>query len=585
MRRILQEHNPTHANHFGLHLKLVLAGTITTFVGIALVSGFLTYRQATVLHSEIQRASQQLRAATVERGRQLAESMSASMENAIAGYNFNFVSESIQSVQERTDSLAYGFVTNAAGSIIVHTNSERVGKVRSELRGSLPEGVIQTERGSRIVEVLHPIEVGGSPWGTLVLAYDLTSLDEQATAAMLRGRAVMLRSTSVAVTFATIVSLFGITISVLLSRRLLRPVIGLAHDASAIASGNLDQEVRAVDSQDEIGFLARQFEHMRQAIKNNISDLIVAKERAESATHEEKRLRAQIEEHSKLLGIKVQERTAELQAINARLTENDRLKTEFLSNVSHELRSPLAAISSAAKIIGKYGDENKRTGQRFSDVIQIESRRLGRLINDLLDLAKIEAGRVEWNIERIDDPFDQLLAHVATTFRALVEEKGITMELSAPKDLPALDCDRDRMIQVLTNLCSNAMKFTPEGGRITISGEAKMHGSYRILQIAIQDTGHGIPEEELEKIFDRFHQVKAKGDRNRDVNKPKGTGLGLAICREVVNHHGGEIWAEAPEEGGARMVFFIPLAQGLPTSRAPEPESTPDSGGESAASA
>jgi signal transduction histidine kinase len=545
---------------FGLHVKLVLAGTITTFVGIALVSGFLTYRQATVLNAEIERSSDQLRSAMIERGRLLAESMSASMENAIAGYNFNFVSEAIQSVQERTTGLAYGFVTNSNGVAIVHTDADQVGTPHEYLRTALQRGVVRISDDQRTVEILHPIQVGGSPWGTLVLAYDLRSVDEQAEQAILRGRAVLLRSTTVAITFATIVSLIGITVSVILSRRFLRPIVGLANDAAAIAAGDLDQEVRAVDSQDEIGFLARQFEHMRQAIRSNISELIVAKERAENATREEKRLRAQIEEHSKLLEIKVQERTAELQAINARLTENDRLKTEFLSNVSHELRSPLAAISSAAKIIGRYGDENKRTGQKFSDVIQTEAGRLGRLINDLLDLAKIEAGRVEWNIERLNDPYHELLAHVATTFRPLGEEKKIALELQATDELPAIDGDRDRLIQVLTNLCSNAMKFTPEDGSITISGEATVQDGQNVLMIAVTDTGPGIPEDELEKIFDRFHQVKAKRDRNRDVNKPKGTGLGLAICREVVNYHGGRIWAEAPPEGGARMVFYLPIA-------------------------
>jgi len=218
------------------------------------------------------------------------------------------------------------------------------------------------------------------------------------------------------------------------------------------------------------------------------------------------------------------------------------------------------AISSASKIIGRYGDENKRTGQKFSDVIQTEAGRLGRLINDLLDLAKIEAGRVEWNIERLADPYNELLTHVATTFRPLGEEKKIALELEVSGDLPAVDGDRDRLIQVLTNLCSNAMKFTPEDGSITISGEATHYDGRDVLMIAVTDTGPGIPEDELEKIFDRFHQVKAKRDRNRDVNKPKGTGLGLAICREVVNYHGGQIWAEAPPEGGARMVFYLPAA-------------------------
>ena len=210
-----------------------------------------------------------------------------------------------------------------------------------------------------------------------------------------------------------------------------------------------------------------------------------------------------------------------------------------------------------AKIIDKYGDRSKKSGAKFSEVIMNEADRLGRLINDLLDLAKIEAGRVEWNFEPIRDPVD-LVAHVVTTFKPLATESNIDLVLDSPASLPSLHGDRDRLIQVLTNLLSNAMKFTPAGGRITVGAQHDAVGGKESVRFVVQDTGPGIPPEELEKVFDRFHQVKVK---KTETNKPKGTGLGLAICREVVNHHGGEIWAEGPPEGGARMVFYIPLGE------------------------
>ncbi len=545
-----------HRNHgLGLHFKLVLAGTVTTFVGIAMVSSFLVYRQTSLFHDEITRSTAAIRAAMIERGRLLAESTAASMENAIAGYDFAFVANTAQSLKQRTDELAYALVTNESGRIVVHTDPSQVGREYRFTPGSEGTDYRRSPHDSHIVEITHPIEVGGKRWGGLVLAFDLRPIEAEAAHAMLRGQRIMLNATTAAMIVAMLVTLFGLTVSVFLSRRLLRPLNDLAADAAAIAEGNLEQPVRVIDSEDEIGFLARQFERMRRSIQRYVGELVTARQTAEEATQEEQRLRAQIEEHSKLLEIKVQERTAELQEINERLTEYDRMKSEFLSNVSHELRSPLAAIASAAKIIGRYGDENKKTGKKFSTVITDETERLGRLINDLLDLAKIEAGRVEWNMTRVENPVE-LLFHVVTTFRPLAQERGVELELDSPERLPAVELDRDRMLQVLTNLCSNAMKFTPEGGRIVVSARETLYQGMPSVMVTVQDSGPGIPPDQLEKVFDRFHQVKAQ----RDGTKPKGTGLGLAICREVVNHHGGAIWAEAPASGGARMVFCLPLA-------------------------
>jgi signal transduction histidine kinase len=576
LRRLLTRANAASGNSYGLglHLRLVFAGAVTSFLGVATVCGFLVYQQVHVFQAEIGRSTAELRIAMVERGRILGESLAKSMENAIAGYNFTFVAESMNLLKESKDNLAYGYVTNSAGTVIVHTDTNQVGEHRA-IPLALQVGGSKEVPGERpILEIYHPIVVGGEVWGNMVLAFHLWPLQARAAEALLHGREVMIRSTSTAVLFAGLVTLMGIAGSIVLSRRLLAPITILADDASAIATGNLSREIRAVDSGDEIGFLAQQFELMRRSVRTYIGELVIAKEKAEAATREEKRLRAQLQEHSKLLELKVQERTAELQNINARLTENDRLKSEFLSNVSHELRSPLAAISSAAKIIDKYGDRSKKDGAKFSNVIMYEADRLGRLINDLLDLAKIEAGRVEWNFEPIDDPVD-LIAHVVTTFKPLAAESNVDLTLDCTASLPRVTGDKDRLIQVLTNLLSNAMKFTPSGGSITVGGERMELRGKDVVRFVVQDTGPGIPEHELEKVFDRFHQVKVK---KTATNKPKGTGLGLAICREVVNHHGGEIWAEAAPVGtGARMVFYIPIGDRAVQEDAPstEPASNP----------
>jgi signal transduction histidine kinase len=540
----------------GLHLKLVLAGAVTTLVGVASVSSFIVYSQAHLLRDEIDRSANAQRSAAIERARLLARTMSVGFENSLAAGEFAFVNEAVRSVQSKNTDIVYAFVADAAGKIVVHTEPARLGSMLSVLVRESDEAVVHGSDTRRLVEILQPLVIGGAPWGHLVLALDLRPVDTRAAEARMRGEHVLLETTVVVAGVAAIATLLCIAASILLSRRFLRPIVRLAEDAGALTEGNLDHEIRAVDSADEIGFLARQFELMRRSMKAYIGALVVAKQKAEAGTREEKRLRAQIEEHSRLLEVKVKERTAELQRINAQLTEYDRMKSEFLSNVSHELRSPLAAIASAAKIIGRYGDVNKTTGKNFSSVILDETDRLGRLINDLLDLAKIESGKVEWNMERIDDA-TELITQVVDTYRPLAEERGIDIELGGSGPLPAVVVDRDRMLQVLTNLCSNAVKFTPRGGRITVSGERTKVRDTPALLVKVQDTGPGIPSDELEKVFDRFHQVKVK----HDGNKPKGTGLGLAICREVVSHHGGEIWAEAPPEGGARMVFYVPAAE------------------------
>lgn len=261
----------------------------------------------------------------------------------------------------------------------------------------------------------------------------------------------------------------------------------------------------------------------------------------------------------------------ELEAANQRLQQLDQMKSDFLSSVSHELRTPLTSIRGFSSLVDREfsrsflplagdDDELRRKSQRIRDNLEIilkESERLTRLINDVLDLAKIEAGRVEWN----DVPIrmETLIRDAARATQGMFEQKPeVALHLDIESGLPAFIGDADRMLQVLVNLISNAVKFT-EQGAVTIK---VFLNAEKLLQIEIHDTGIGFPSEEAESIFDKFQQAQ-HGDTLAD--RPKGTGLGLSICREIVGRHGGRVWARSKPGAGSVFSITLPVStEGLP---------------------
>ncbi|MGD1069581.1 MAG: PAS domain S-box protein [Bryobacteraceae bacterium] len=241
--------------------------------------------------------------------------------------------------------------------------------------------------------------------------------------------------------------------------------------------------------------------------------------------------------------------TRELEARNREIERANRYKSEFLANMSHELRTPLHTVIGFSELLaeeakGPLNDDQKR----FVAHILKDSRHLLALINGILDLSKIEAGKLELIRETLD--FDALLAEALSSIRPQGLEKSIEIETHIAGPL-LVDADRLRVTQILYNLLSNAVKFTPKGGRIRIDAGI----ADGMARVALGDTGIGIPPEEHAAIFESFHQVGAgTGSGMRE-----GTGLGLPITRRLVEEHGGRIWVESEPGKGSRFTFTIPL--------------------------
>jgi signal transduction histidine kinase len=256
--------------------------------------------------------------------------------------------------------------------------------------------------------------------------------------------------------------------------------------------------------------------------------------------------------------------TRELRSANESLRQLDRMKDDFVSTVSHELRTPLTSIRSFAEILHDTPDLEEAERREFLEIIISESERLTRLINDMLDLAKIEAGQMTWHMGEVDLA-SVINAAVAATGQ-LFRDKGIELSLVIAEDVPPITGDADRLTQVVINLLSNAVKFTPGGsGRVRVT--LARSGERWIVRVS--DNGSGIAPEDQQAVFERFRQG---GDAM--TAKPEGTGLGLPICRMIVGHHGGTIEVDSAPGSGATFTVALPIALREESAAAPPSAAT-----------
>ena len=262
---------------------------------------------------------------------------------------------------------------------------------------------------------------------------------------------------------------------------------------------------------------------------------------------------SQLRTYSRELERKSRELTAatlELREANERLQELDRVKDDIMSSVTHELRTPLTSIRAFSELLHDDPRMHLSDRKRFLGLIVSEAERLTRLINQTLDLAKIESGRADWNACELDlkEVIEQSLAATSQLFH----EKGARVEVDLPDNLPPILADRDRLIQVMLNLLSNAAKFlTPGSGHVLV----RLRRLADELEVSVVDNGPGIRPEDQQLIFEKFRQV---GDTMTAT--PTGTGLGLPISRRIVEHLGGRLWVESVPGQGATFRFTLRLA-------------------------
>jgi two-component system phosphate regulon sensor histidine kinase PhoR len=230
-----------------------------------------------------------------------------------------------------------------------------------------------------------------------------------------------------------------------------------------------------------------------------------------------------------------------------RLRRLEAVRRDFIANISHELRTPLASIQSLAETLHGGAMDDSAAAGRFLDLMQTEIDTMGQTVRELLELSQIESGEAPLTLHPSDPAL--LCTDALRRIQMLAQRNGLTLENRCPEGLPQVMADSARIEQVMMNLLHNAVKFTPSGGKITVSAEARATE----VQFSVSDTGVGIPAEILPRIFERFY----KADRSRASG---GTGLGLSIARHIIEAHGGRIRAESAEGQGSTFFFTLPIA-------------------------
>jgi len=245
---------------------------------------------------------------------------------------------------------------------------------------------------------------------------------------------------------------------------------------------------------------------------------------------------------------------SQLREANQKLQAMDKMKSDFISVVSHELRTPLTTIKAFIELIIMKPTMPEQQKKKLLSTINTETDRLARLIADLLDLARIESGSMKWRVDAVS--IEALVSDVIADMGLFFENKGLQVTTSFSAPLPGISADRDRLVQVVTNLLSNAVKFTPAGGAIHVSLRQESIPAPQIV-VEVSDTGMGIPAGDLDTIFEKFQ--RSSDELSAAI---EGTGLGLAIARQIVEYHGGRIWAASTHGKGSVFTFTLPLAGG-----------------------
>jgi signal transduction histidine kinase len=553
----------------GIRWKL-LSAMIGLIVGLLITSTFIqTSSQKRLLERETENRITMMRGNLIRHGKALSDYLSRQTENGIASFNLSNVTEIInKSVNEDRD-LSYVILTDHSSKAYVHTlNPEFEGEKLSDdedwFAANQSKSIINeyVKNGDSFMEFIVPISVNTNPWGVLRLGFSLSFLNKE----IMSSRGHILKQTKNIIIRSILTSLIfifiGVTIVVMISTRLSTPIINLTKSARKLAKGNFGiSENIKINSGDEIGDLSKSFVEMSKKLKTLYEKLEDSRQTLEQKV--EYRTISLREAN-----LKLNEVNKELDEANKELEKLDSMKTEFLSTVSHELKTPLTLVKGFADLISKRLEDvvfphvktaDRKVQKSISQVennlniIVSEGDRLTDLVNDLLDITKIESGKVEWKEEPIS--VAEIIERATAITGSSFEENELELVKDVEDGLPEVVGNKDRLVQVMINLITNAEKFT-EKGSVTCRARERNNE----IMISVIDTGIGVSEGDQEKIFEKFVQVKASMTIK---GKPRGTGLGLPICKEIVERHGGRIWMESDLGKGSNFSFTLPCSTRL----------------------
>ena len=400
------------------------------------------------------------------------------------------------SLIKKSRGVIYGMVTGPQGKILAHTDVSLLGTIANDAiakkAGSSRELVTQSyldKEKQKILDIALPIFIKESKVGIARIGFSEDTLHNIVEETLRKTRK---RIFGVAI----VVLIIGFIGAIILAQMMTKPIKQMAKGAELIGQGKLDTTIE-VKSRDELGSLAR-----------------------------------------------------DLNKMSSQLKEIDQMKRDFLASVTHELRSPLTSLTMYIELFlkGAAGELTEKA-KKFLKIMEGSNNRLSRFIDDLLDMAKIERGKME--IKRESLGILPIVSETVQLIKPQADEKDIEITMDIPDNLPLVFVDGDRTRQIITNLLSNSIKFTPEKGKVSI----KVQDDKEYLQLSISDTGIGIPPDRLSKIFDKFEQVREVRER---IKGPKGTGLGLTIVKSLVEAQGGKIWVESEVGKGSTFYFTLP---------------------------
>lgn len=512
-----------------------------------------------------------------KRAEAIARVLAASSAQAISSLNTHDLELAVDQVKSLTDILDISIV-NKNGGIEASPELDKVGRATTDplvaqvLRGGpQQQPTISPDEKKGTIEGVAPIVINGRVEGAVSLTLSTTTLKD-----------AIAKSTQYVLLLTGLLVIGAVVFMIAIADWFTGPIVRLVDVVRALGAGDLERRAE-VRSGDEIAVLGQSFNEMASRLRDTIererqSNDGTQRHVRELAEHAERvtsgdldiadspespddtgRLAAafndmvrKLRQHTRIQQATLYELEKSNRALaeaNRQVIELDRLKSDFLNTVSHELRSPLTSIKAFSEILTDNPNEDPHTVHEFLGIINQESDRLSRLINNLLDLSRIEAGRVQWEMVSVD--VRQVVEDSCALVRHQANRRGLVVQVDVADRLRVVG-DKDKLTQALTNLLSNAIKFSQSGGSVRLSASRRDDN----VEIHVEDDGIGIAPEHHKLIFENFHQVDASTPR-----EVKGSGLGLSIVRGIVEAHGGTVRVGSRPGRGSTFIITLPAPE------------------------